>query len=282
MTIDNDRIKLLDFVGQGSFAHVYLGYDYSTSSKCAVKCLLKAGADPKKMSMQKREVKAMEDLHGHPNVIGLIRTVESSEWLLIIMEFCQIDLYEAIMQKGGFPDFAVKDVFSQLCDGVMHCHSRGYYHRDLKPENVLLDISSLTAKITDFGLATRDTWCYEMGCGSTRYIPPEACATADPTKGYSPIASDVWALGILLINLLFSKNPWFEATMTDPIFSIYVTSRPDILRHHFKISAEFDSILQRVFNLDPSKRLPLPEFKRLVNALPSFLEEDLENTVPQH
>ncbi|ORY44861.1 hypothetical protein BCR33DRAFT_716800 [Rhizoclosmatium globosum] len=269
MTIDNDRIKLLDFVGQGSFAHVYLGYDYSTSSKCAVKCLLKAGADPKKMSMQKREVKAMEDLHGHPNVIGLIRTVESSEWLLIIMEFCQIDLYEAIMQKGGFPDFAVKDVFSQLCDGVMHCHSRGYYHRDLKPENVLLDISSLTAKITDFGLATRDTWCYEMGC-------------ADPTKGYSPIASDVWALGILLINLLFSKNPWFEATMTDPIFSIYVTSRPDILRHHFKISAEFDSILQRVFNLDPSKRLPLPEFKRLVNALPSFLEEDLENTVPQH
>ncbi|KAI9339993.1 kinase-like domain-containing protein, partial [Obelidium mucronatum] len=267
MTIDSDRIKLLDFVGQGSFAHVYLGYDYSTSSKCAVKCLMKAGADPKKMAMQKREVNAMEDLNGHPNVIRLIRTVDTSEWLLIIMEFY---LYEAIMQKGGFPDFAVKDVFSQLCDGVMHCHSRGYYHRDLKPENILLDVAALTAKITDFGLATRDTWCYEMGCGSTRYIPPEACATADPTKGYSPIASDVWALGILLVNLLFSKNPWFEATMTDPIFSIYVTSRPDILRHHFKISAEFDSILRRVFSLDPSKRLSLPEFKRLINSLPSF------------
>ncbi|KAJ3022613.1 UNVERIFIED_CONTAM: hypothetical protein HDU68_009022 [Siphonaria sp. JEL0065] len=281
MAIDSDRIKLLDFVGQGSFAHVYLGYDYSTSQKCAVKCLMKAGADPKKMAMQKREVNAMEDLNGHPNVIRLIRTVDTQEWLLIVMEFCQIDLYEAIMQKGGFPDFAVKDVFSQLCDGVMHCHSRGYYHRDLKPENILLDVNSLTAKITDFGLATRDTWCYEMGCGSTRYIPPEACATADPTKGYSPIASDVWALGILLVNLLFSKNPWFEATMSDPIFSIYVTSRPDILRHHFKISAEFDSILSRVFSLDPSKRLPLPEFKKLVNALPSFLEEDLENTVPQ-
>ncbi|KAJ3065585.1 hypothetical protein HDU98_011067 [Podochytrium sp. JEL0797] len=281
MLIDNERIKLLDFVGQGSFAHVYLGYDHSTSSKCAVKCLLKAGADPKKMAMQKREVKAMEDLNGHPNVIRLIRTVESAEWLLIIMEFCQIDLYEAIMQKGGFPDFAVKDVFSQLCDGVMHCHSRGYYHRDMKPENILLDVGNLTAKITDFGLATRDTWSYEMGCGSTRYIPPEATASADPTKGYSPIASDVWALGILLVNLLFSKNPWFEATMEDPIFSIYVTTRPDILRHHFKISEEFDAILHRVFNLDPAKRLALPDFKRLVNALPTFLEEDLENSVPQ-
>ncbi|KAJ3355115.1 hypothetical protein HDU83_004012 [Entophlyctis luteolus] len=274
MTIDNGRIKLLDFVGQGSFAHVYLGYDYSNSCKCAVKCLMKFGADPKKMAMQKREVKAMEDLNGHPNVIKLIRTVESDEWLLIVMEFCQIDLYEAIMQKGGFPDFAVKDVFSQLCDGVMHCHSRGYYHRDLKPENILLDVGALTAKITDFGLATRDSWCYEMGCGSTRYIPPEACASADPTKGYSPIASDAWALGILLLNLLFSKNPWFEATMSDPIFSAYITNRPDILRYHFKISADFDAILGKVFNMDPSKRLSLPDFKKLVNDLPSFLEKD--------
>ncbi|TPX77718.1 hypothetical protein CcCBS67573_g00970 [Chytriomyces confervae] len=279
MSIDSDRIKLLDFVGQGSFAHVYLGYDYSTSSKVAVKCLMKAGADPKKMAMQRREVMAMEDLNGHPNVIRLIRTVDTPEWLLIVMEFCQMDLYEAIMQKGGFPDIAVKDVFGQLCDGVLHCHSRGYYHRDLKPENILLDVNSLIAKITDFGLATRDTWSYEMGCGSTRYIPPEACATADHTKGYSPASSDVWALGILLINLLFSKNPWFEATMADPIFSIYVTDRPDILRHHFKISAEFDSILSRVFHVDPSKRIPLPEFKRLVNALPTFLEDE-ENVAP--
>ncbi|KAI8620029.1 kinase-like domain-containing protein, partial [Chytriomyces sp. MP71] len=97
MSIDSDRIKLLDFVGQGSFAHVYLGYDYSTSSKCAVKCLMKAGADPKKMAMQKREVDAMRDLNGHPNVIKLIRTVENSEWLLIIMEFCQIGAFFSLI-----------------------------------------------------------------------------------------------------------------------------------------------------------------------------------------
>jgi serine/threonine protein kinase len=77
----------------------------------------------------------------------------------------------------------------------------------LKPENCLLDIQTMVVKLTDFGLTTRDTWSNEMGCGSARYMAPEACACADPVKGYSPAAGDIWALGIILINLLFSKNP---------------------------------------------------------------------------
>jgi hypothetical protein len=226
--VDQGRIKILSFVGQGmrilsllfarisqcfiicqqgSFAHVYKAYDTVSQSHCAVKCLLKSGLDPVRLAAQKREVHAMQDLSGHPNIVKLIRVVDTGDWLLIVMEFCEIDLYDTIMQKGGLPDHAVKDVFSQLCDAVSHCHGRGYFHRDIKPENCLIDVSTFTVKLTDFGLATRDTWSYEMGCGSSRYISPEGCLSANHKTGYSPAASDIWALGIILINLLFSKNP---------------------------------------------------------------------------
>ena len=118
-----------------------------------------------------------------------------------------LDLYETIMHSGGLSDKAVKNVFNQICNAVLHCHSRGYFHRDIKPENILVDEETFTVKLTDFGLNTRDTWSYQMGCGSSRYISPEATLKADASKGYSPAHGDAWAIGIILMNLLFSKNP---------------------------------------------------------------------------
>ncbi|KAJ3205886.1 hypothetical protein HDU67_008572 [Dinochytrium kinnereticum] len=194
------------------------------------------------------------------------------------MEFCELDLFEAVMQNGGFPDRVVRDIFGQLCDGLAHCHSRGYFHRDIKPENCLVDMASMTVKLTDFGLVTRDTWSREMGCGSARYLAPEACASADGSRGYSPAASDIWALGIVLINLLFSKNPWYEATPTDPIFSQFIGSDPDILRRQFDLTPELDQVLRRVFSLDPAMRLPLSELKRQILSVPRFVK--INNAAP--
>ncbi|KAJ3118707.1 hypothetical protein HDU96_010037, partial [Phlyctochytrium bullatum] len=174
-TVDGGKIRLLDFVGQGSFAHVYLAYDTLSAANCAVKCLPKKGLDAAKLFAQRREAQALEALNGHPNVVRLFRVIdEDVDWLLIVMEFCQLvnsrtlaDLFEAVMQHGGFPDQVVRRIFSQLCDGLQHCHSRGYFHRDIKPENCLIDLATMTVKLTDFGLVTRDTWSREMGCGSS-------------------------------------------------------------------------------------------------------------------
>ncbi|KAJ3098593.1 hypothetical protein HDU97_003902 [Phlyctochytrium planicorne] len=264
-----------------SFAHVYLAYDSVTSTNCAVKCLPKKGLDLSKMTAQRREAQALEALNGHPNIVKLIRVIpDDRDWLLIVMEFCELDLFEAIMQNGGFPDNVVRDIFGQLCDGLMHCHSRGYFHRDIKPENCLVDLSSMTVKLTDFGLVTRDTWSREMGCGSSRYLAPEACASADGSRGYSPAASDIWAMGIILINLLFSKNPWYEACPSDPIFSQFIGGDPDVLRRQFDLSPELDFVLRRVFSLDPAHRIPLADFKRQIVNMKSFVSNPVVASTP--
>ncbi|KAJ1552513.1 hypothetical protein HK405_011053, partial [Cladochytrium tenue] len=252
--------------------------------KRAVKRLFKQGLDRRQQLLQRQEAEVMKAIAPHLNIVRLLATVEDDESLYLIMEYCELDLYEAITQQGGFPDDVVKEVFGQIADSVLHCHAFGYYHRDLKPENLLIS-SDFKIKLADFGLATADSWSTEMGCGSVRYMAPEcfdplynvpetdAAAASSPLEmvGYSPPANDVWALGVILINLLFGKNPWFEAHKSDAIFNAYCHHNPNILRQQFNLSPQFDAVLRRAFELDPVRRCSVADLKQMVDATTVFV-----------
>ncbi|KAJ1569283.1 hypothetical protein HK096_003599, partial [Nowakowskiella sp. JEL0078] len=191
-----------------------------------------------------------------------------------------MDLYEAITTQGGFPVDVVKEVFGQLCDAIIYCHAENIYHRDLKPENVLISID-FRIKLADFGLACHDEWSREFGCGSVRYMAPECLA--DPglqamtrrsfsNTGYSTAANDCWSLGVILINLLFGKNPWHQASSTDPIFSSYIGKNSNILKQQFKLSPEFDAMLHKIFALDERLRPSVEELKMMIDSCESFIE----------
>ncbi|KAJ3204584.1 hypothetical protein HDU67_009410, partial [Dinochytrium kinnereticum] len=255
----------------------------------AVKRLFKKGLDARQLMLQRQEAAVMKALDGHNNIVRLLATVEDEECLYLIMEYCELDLYEAITQQGGFPEDVVKEVFGQIADAVLYCHSKGYYHRDLKPENCLISTSDYKIKLADFGLATTDNWSTEMGCGSVRYMAPECFEAGhnstdpstvhfgisgpdgQPIVGYNPAANDVWALGVILLNLLFGKNPWFEAFPTDAIFSAFSGPNPNILRQQFDLSPHFDAVLRRCFDLDPRRRCSITDLKIMVDSLPRFV-----------
>ncbi|KAI9344823.1 kinase-like domain-containing protein, partial [Zopfochytrium polystomum] len=287
-------VVLTSLIGSGSFAHVYLAEEVPSlgqqPERRAVKRLFKEGLDERQLILQRQEAEVMKSIEPHQNIIRLLATVEDDECLYLIMEYYGIDpcgstdLYEAITQQGGFPDDVVKEVFGQIADAVIHCHASGFYHRDLKPENCLIS-ADYKVKLADFGLATADPWSSEMGCGSVRYMAPEcfdplhnapepADNFAPPPSdalGYSPPANDVWALGVILINLLFGKNPWFEAHKSDAIFSAYCSSNPNILRQQFNLSPQFDAVLRRAFELDPLRRCSVADLKHMVESMTSFV-----------
>ncbi|KAJ3295249.1 hypothetical protein HDU79_009570 [Rhizoclosmatium sp. JEL0117] len=318
-------VRIDSVLGSGSFSYVYLAHEipmpdataqiamlsnpvaatllsvrneplYPTpkSSKRAVKRLFKESLDAKQLELQRHEIALMLEVGEHDNIVPLLGIVEDKKSMYLIMDCYEMDLYDAITKRGGFSDEAVKKIFGQIVDAVIHCHSRGVYHRDLKPENCLI-VSASSApvdyqiKLTDFGLATSDTWSSEMGCGSVRYMPPECFdpdyVSTNPNakqpkdkkpnpfsskNGYPAASSDVWSLGVMLVNLLFAKNPWFEAHPTDPIFSTFVTSNPNILRQQFNLSPHFDALLRRCFDLDPRRRCSVHDLKILVETMPRF------------
>lgn len=170
-----DRLELTGILGVGAYGVVYTAVDIHTNVPYAVKALNKVGLDSRQRKFQQREIQLHHEASHHPNVVSLIKIMDSYDCTFVVLEFCpEGDLFSSITESGHYlgDDYMAKRAFLQILDAVDFCHSIGIYHRDLKPENILVTDGGLTVKLADFGLATRDHITSDFGCGSTFYMSP--------------------------------------------------------------------------------------------------------------
>jgi serine/threonine protein kinase len=90
-------------------------------------------------------------------------------------------------------------------------------------------------------------------------------------------ANDVWSLGVILVNLTCGRNPWKRASVEDSTFQAYLKD-PFFLKTILPLSSEMVSILSRVFELDPIKRISIPELRQLILECPRFTENPMVQT----
>jgi serine/threonine protein kinase len=237
----------------------------------AVKALTKNGLDARQKRFQQREIALHLKASAHPNVVSLVKIVETSDCTFVIMEYCpEGDLFTNITERGHYVgnDALAKRVFLQLLDAVEYCHSLEIYHRDLKPENVLVCNRGLEVKLADFGLATTDSYTNDFGCGSTFYMSPECQQSSSRTANcYASAPNDVWSLGVILVNLTCGRNPWKRASHSDSTYRAYLKDR-QFLKTILPLSSGLNAILQRVFEPNPMKRITLPELRARIMACP--------------
>jgi serine/threonine protein kinase len=168
-------LELTSILGVGAYGVVYTAIDIHTNIPYAVKALNKAGLEPRQRKFQQREIRLHHLASQHPNVVSLVRILDSPDCTFVVIEFCpEGDLFTNITERGYFVgnDNLAKHAFLQILDAVEYCHSIGIYHRDLKPENILVTDGGHTVKLADFGLATSDPYTSDFGCGSTFYMSP--------------------------------------------------------------------------------------------------------------
>ncbi|KAF9932815.1 hypothetical protein BGZ67_004562 [Mortierella alpina] len=279
--IDNNQLVLKEMLGVGAYGSVHKAIHAQTGHIFAVKSLNKAGLDSRQRAFQNHEAKLHGLVSGHPNITTLHKIVEEDDCLHMVLDYgAEGDLFYTITEKGGFIGnvSAIKAIFSQIASAVMHCHSRGVYHRDLKPENIIMCGQSV--KLVDFGLATTDPISGDFGCGSTFYLSPECQGGyQDIVKSYDSAANDVWSLGVILINLVFGRNPWKQACARDETFSAYVLDN-NFLQTILPMSGELNEIIKSVFCLTPSKRITLPELAARVQACGSFTAPEFLSRPP--
>ncbi|KAL4885079.1 kinase-like domain-containing protein [Aspergillus karnatakaensis] len=268
-----NRLELTSILGVGAYGVVYTAVDIHTDVMYAVKALNKTGLDPRQLKFQQREIKLHHMASQHPNVVSLVRIMDSIDCTYVVIEFCpEGDLFSSITDKNHFVgnDPLVKRVFLQILDAVQYCHSLGIYHRDLKPENILVTDQGLTVKLADFGLATTDYLTSDFGCGSTFYMSPE-CQQPNPRpmSYYQSAPNDVWSLGVILVNLTCGRNPWKRASIEDSTFRAYLKD-PFFLKSILPLSNDLVCILSRIFEVDPSKRITIPELRQIIMDCPRF------------
>lgn len=169
------RLELTSILGIGAYGVVYTAVDIHTNVPYAVKALTKFGLDARQCRFQLREIELHHTASKHPNVVSLVRILDSVDCTYVVIEFCAGgDLFSNITEHGRYVgnDALAKHAFLQILDAVLYCHSVGIYHRDLKPENILVTDNGHTVKLADFGLATTNYWTSDFGCGSTFYMSP--------------------------------------------------------------------------------------------------------------
>lgn len=303
--IDGGRLEFVSILGSGAYGVVYLALDKTSPPDqptwYAVKCLTKDGLDARQRKFQRREIALHQLASAHPGVVTLHRVLEESEWIFVVLDFCPDgDLFAMITEQQIFlgNDALIKSVFLQIISAVEYCHELGIHHRDLKPENILCKSGGQQLLLADFGLATSEKVSEAFGCGSSFYMSPGTfpsvssllvllahapffvpleCQGGVYVRGvpYSTRANDVWALGVILVNLTCGRNPWKQATVSDDTFRAYL-SDPNFLRKILPVSVQTNEILKRVFAINPQKRMPLKELKEAIMGIRTFTMTEQE------
>ena len=272
----NGRYRTVAPLNHGSFGMVFLAQDVLSGEEVAIKCLLKPSAShdgsPLATDDRSEELICHALLKHHPNLVNLISSFETEAHVYLVLEYCsQGDLYEAIRHgRGPLETEHVRESMLQLISALEHMHSRGLHHRDIKPENIFITHDG-SLKLGDFGLATKALWSYESCVGSDRYMEPEQY---DPAGiGYSPAKADIWSLGICLLNILFSRNPFVTPTESDVLFADYRRDRQSLFDIFPNMSQDTFEILTHALSIDPEKR-SLSALKEAVIRAVSFTIDD--------
>ncbi|GJE86684.1 serine/threonine protein kinase-like protein [Phanerochaete sordida] len=287
--IQNGRYQLKKLLGSGTYGVVYGAIDLTTRyspvshsprtpRRYAIKVLRKDTLSSSAAQRVRREVAAHRRMTDHPNVVTLHDSFEDKEFVYIVLNFCPGgDLFGKIVDEKRFfrNDAATKSVFLQILDAVEACHAREIYHRDLKPENILSSEDGTEVYLSDFGLASGSKVGTTFGCGSSFYMSPECIGREVGYMPYSNVANDVWALGVILVNMISSRTPWTKALSSDDCFMDFLMNE-NYLREMLPISEGANTLFRRVFAYDPEQRMTLPELRQAVAELDTFFMSDVE------
>ncbi|EMR08201.1 hypothetical protein PNEG_03371 [Pneumocystis murina B123] len=261
-------------LNRGSYGIVLLAHDCQ-NFQVAVKVLVQSSPE------YKTEFEILSTLPPSKHIISYKTSFSENGYFFIVLEYYPLgDLYESIISNRLPKDTeAIRSFMLQLIDGVSFLHKNGVYHRDLKPENILLfyDIenNSISVKIGDFGLATTQKVVNDVGTGSNRYMAPEQYEIpvfhSFGVYHYDASKVDIWALGICLLNIVFSKNPFKIPSVSDLIFSDYI-------RDPISLFDVFPNMSEDTFKVLQCSLVCSPE-KRSLDEMRSAIENLLEWTV---
>ena len=247
--------KLMNEIGKGKFATVFLGIHEETGQKVSIKQLKKSELNTDNLLI--KEINIQKKLF-HPYLTQMYCVIEKSDDIYIISEYCSKgDIIKNLLEKGTFDESFSCKIFQQIISSLEYLHKNNICHRDIKPENILLT-EKLDAKLTDFGLSRyfKKNELLNSSCGSPIYAAPEMLEG----KSYDGTKIDIWSLGISLYTMVCGELPF----VVDDENDIYILM-DKIIKGNYNIpeflSDECKDLIKNMLVTDPDKRITLEQIK---------------------
>lgn len=253
----NGRYELLSRAGSGGMAIVYKARDLSLGRFVAVKVLQESlVGDEAFLKRFEQEAHAAANLT-HPNIVTVHDIGRDNNRYYIVMEFVEgrtlKDVVRQQSQRGEpMAIHRALDLTIQICSGIGYAHRAGLIHCDVKPQNVLVTRDE-RVKVADFGIARAMTQASrpaeEVVWGTPHYFAPEQAAGQPATP-----ASDVYAIGVILFELLTGRLPFAAETPTALALKHLREPPPRVSDLNPRIPAHLDNIVAKVLAKEPAGR----------------------------
>ncbi|KAB2337461.1 Stk1 family PASTA domain-containing Ser/Thr kinase [Cytobacillus depressus] len=262
------RYKILEIIGGGGMANVYLAHDMILDRDVAVKMLrLDFANDEEFIRRFHREAQSATSL-AHPNIVSIYDVGEEDSLYYIVMEYVDGQtLKQYIQQNSPVRVEKVIEIMKQLTSAIAHAHQNHIVHRDIKPQNILIDRHG-NVKITDFGIAmalsaTSITQTNSV-MGSVHYLSPEQAR-----GGMANHKSDIYSLGIVMFEMLTGRLPFSGESAISIALKHLQSETPSLRRWNPSIPQSVENIVLKATAKDPFNRFETVE----------EMEEDLSSSL---
>ena len=283
-----DNYRLMEIIGRGASADVYLSIDDKNNQLVAIKCMDKARIVKEHGEVNlRRELEILHKLK-HKNIVGIKNYKETKNYHYIVLEYCNGDNLETYMKeyikqnKAPLNEFYIQKILQQFVPALEYMHKNKIIHRDIKSQNILLNFDTypnvpnngnlpqkltfkqkslnkpFTVKVADLGYA-KDLVKDSEGStilGSPMYMSPDIVEKyTDDDKEHKKYNTsvDLWSLGVITYEMLTGSAPFAGNSYKEVFKSIKkgIYSLPKTL----KPSIEIISFLNGLLQYYPEKRL---------------------------
>jgi len=276
----NGRYELIERIGSGGMSIVYKAKDRALGRIVAVKMMHESFTNDKGFLKRfQQEAHAAANL-AHPNIVTVHDIGQDEYKHYIVMEFVEGQTLKEIIRSRNeepMPISRALDLMIQVCNGIGYAHRANLVHCDVKPQNIIVTVDD-QVKVADFGIARAISTATQVQqvsqvWGTPQYFSPEQAAGDTPTP-----ASDVYAIGIILFEMLTGRLPFAAESHTAMALKHLHTPPPLVSEFNPAIPSQLAQIINKLLAKEPAGRYRTAG--QLGRILTAYRQRSQEETGP--
>lgn len=247
------RYEIIEIIGEGGFARVYLAKDPELGRHVALKIDRNIRSNPDFVSPLLNEARILADLQ-HPSILTVFDIGRHDDQVYLVFEYMPGSLERELWQTStSLPQERVVDVITKVADVLDFVHRRGYLHRNVKPRIVLLDATG-EPRLSGFEVAVQQEWMVSNKiAGTPPYMAPEQLDGDLAKLGPN---TDIWGLGVTMYQALTRVLPFQGRSLSELRYAITNTNPTPLRKIVTSIPQPLEQICLKCLSREPTQRYP--------------------------